>query len=281
MDARDYSGPADLRLMQDLTAECWRLEGPFVIATIGDIPWWMYQHLNKLDEVRVRLWLEGDRCVAWGWVETGSLMFLVHPQHRERLGDMLDWARTDEVTALEHDTSSIEALTARGYVVDESRWFDHMTRSLDDLPQPRVHDGYMLRAVRGEDELVARSESHRAAWEPSRVVPESYLQVMRAWPYRAELDWVAVASDGTFAANCLCWLDEGNRIVELEPVGTHPEHRRLGLAAAVCLAALKAARAAGADTGVVYPVNGLPAATLYESIGFRTISRHLTFRKAQ
>jgi len=278
VDARDYSGPADLRLMQDLTAECWRLEGPFVIATIGDLPWWMYQHLNKLDEARVRLWLDGGRCVAWGWLE-GGLIFMLHPQHRELLGDVLDWAAADKVTALEHDTASIETLVARGYEVDESRWFGHMTRRLDDLPEPRVHDGYAVRAVRGEEELVARTEIHRAAWEPSRVVPASYLQVMRAWPYRAELDWVAVARDGTFAANCLCWLDEENRIVELEPVGTHPDHRQRGLAAAVCLAALKAARKAGADTGLVYPVNGLPAATLYESIGFRSISRHLTFRK--
>ena len=72
MDARDYSEAADLRLMQDLTAECWRLEGRFVIATIGDLPWWIYQHLNKLDEVRVRLWLEDDRCVAWGWGSAGT-----------------------------------------------------------------------------------------------------------------------------------------------------------------------------------------------------------------
>jgi ribosomal protein S18 acetylase RimI-like enzyme len=279
VDARDYSGPADLRRMQDLTGECWRLAGPFVIATIGDLPWWMYQHLNKLDEARVRLWLEEGRCVAWGWVE-GGLIVMVHPQHRQRLTDVLDWAEADEVRALEHDTGSIEALVARGYVVDESRWFDHMTRPLDDLPEPLVHKGYVIRAVRGEEELLARTESHRAAWEPSRVVPDSYLQVMRAWPYRAELDWVAVAPDGTFAANCLCWLDEVNRIVELEPVGTHPEHRRRGLAAAVCLAALEAARAAGAETGLVYPVHGLPAADLYESIGFRAISRHLTFRKA-
>jgi ribosomal protein S18 acetylase RimI-like enzyme len=263
--------------MQDLTAECWRLEGPLVIATIGDLPWWMYQHLNKLDEARVRLWLQGGRCVAWGWVE-GGLIFIVHPEHRDRIGDVLDWADTDTVTALEHDAPALEALAARGYEVDESRWFDHMTRSLEDVPEPCVHDGYALRAVRGEEDLLARTEIHRAAWEPSRVVPESYRGVMRAWPYRAELDWVAVTPDGTFAANCLCWFDERNRIVELEPVGTHPEHRRLGLAAAVCLAALRAARKAGAETGLVYPVNGLPAARLYESIGFRTISRHLTFR---
>jgi ribosomal protein S18 acetylase RimI-like enzyme len=204
---------------------------------------------------------------------------MVHPRHRELFTEVLDWAGADHVEALEHDIQSIETLGARGYELDESRWFDHMTRPLDDLPEPRVHKDYELRPVRGEEELVARTESHRAAWEPSRVVPESYLQVMRAWPYRAELDWVAVARDGTFAANCLCWLDEANRVVEMEPVGTHPDHRRRGLAAAVCLAALQAASEAGADTGLVYPVNGLPAATLYESIGFRAISRHLTFRK--
>lgn len=133
MEARDYSGAADLRLMQELTAECWRLEGPYVIATIGDLPWWMYQHLDKLDEARVRLWLEGDRCLAWGWLE-GGLIFLVHPEHRDLLADVLDWAGADEVTALEHDTAATEALVARGYVLDESRWFDHMTRPLEDLP---------------------------------------------------------------------------------------------------------------------------------------------------
>lgn len=278
MEARDYSGRADLRLMQDLAAECWRLEGPYVAATIGDLPWWMYQHLNKLDEVRVRLWVSGRRCVAWGWV-AGGLRFMVHPEHREVVAAVLDWADTDSVEVLEHDTASIGTLAERGYELDESRWFDHMTRSLDDLPEPHAHQGYTLRSVRGEEDLLPRTESHRAAWEPSRVVPKSYLQVMRAWPYRAGLDWVAVAPDGTFAANCLCWLDEENRVVEMEPVGTHPDHRRRGLAAAVCLAALHAARDAGALTGLVYPVHGLPAATLYESMGFRAISRHLTFRK--
>jgi ribosomal protein S18 acetylase RimI-like enzyme len=279
VDARDYSGPADLRLMQDLTAECWRLEGPYVRATIGDLPWEMYQHLDKLKEVRVRLWLDGDRCVAWAWLST-SLLFLTHPDGRALLDEILDWCQAPDVSVLEHDRASVELLESRGYALDESRWMNHMTRSLDGLPEPLVHEGYRLRAVRGEEDLEARTYIHRAAWEPSRVVPESYRQVMRAWPYRPDLDWVAVAPDGSFAASCLCWLDEENRLCEMEPVGTHPEHRRRGLAAAVCLGALRASRAARADTALVYSVSGSAAEKLYDSIGFRTISRHLTFRKA-
>jgi ribosomal protein S18 acetylase RimI-like enzyme len=281
VEARDYSGAADLRLMQDLTAECWRLEAPYVRAAIGDLPWEMYQHLDKLDEVRVRLWVDGERCVAWAWCwnTPQAVLFLTHPDRRALLDEILDWCQAPDVSVLEHDRASVELLESRGYAVDENRWMNHMTRSLDDLPEPRVGDRYALRAVRGEEDLHARTAIHRAAWEPSRVVAESYRQVMRAWPYRPELDWVAVAPDGVFAASCLCWLDEENRLVEMEPVGTHPEHRRRGLAAAVCLSALHAARAAGADTGLVYSVSTSPAEKLYESIGFRTISRHLTFRK--
>jgi ribosomal protein S18 acetylase RimI-like enzyme len=283
VEVRDYSSAEDLRAMQDLVAECWRLEGPFVASTIGDLPWWMYQHLNKLDEVRAGLVEEDGRCVAWGWLwdaaDLRTLFQQTHPDRRELLADLLDWSDAREVMALEHDRASVELLESRGYVLDGEHWSHHMARSLHDLPEPHVHDGYELRAVRGEEEVVARAESHRAAWEPSRVVPESYLQVMRAWPYRFELDWVAVAPDGTFAANCICWLDEANRIVEMEPVGTHPEHRRRGLASAVCLGALRAARELGAETGLVYPVEGYPAVDLYASLGFRTISRHLTFRK--
>jgi ribosomal protein S18 acetylase RimI-like enzyme len=102
---------------------------------------------------------------------------------------------------------------------------------------------------------------------------------MSAWPYRPELDQVAVAPDGSFAAFCLCWLDEENRVGNLEPVGTHPDHRRLGLARAVCLAGLRSLRAADADTALVHSVGGSAATRLYESVGFTARSRHLPFRK--
>ena len=41
-----------------------------------------------------------------------------------------------------------------------------------------------------ESDLHERVEVHRAVWTPSRLTEESYRNVMRTWPYRAELDCV-------------------------------------------------------------------------------------------
>jgi ribosomal protein S18 acetylase RimI-like enzyme len=65
----------------------------------------------------------------------------------------------------------------------------------------------------------------------------------------------------------------------MEPVGTHPDFRRRGLARAVSLAALGAARERGTETGLVYAVGGAPSVRLYEGLGFHSVTRHLTYRR--
>ncbi|WP_414636129.1 GNAT family N-acetyltransferase [Amycolatopsis sp.] len=124
-----------------------------------------------------------------------------------------------------------------------------MSRPLTDLPQPALPAGYRARPIRSEEDLPGRVAVHRAAWHPSRVTTGSYRDVMAAWPCRADLDWVVKTPDGSLVANCLIWLDERNRVGELEPVGTDPRFRRKGLSRAVCLAALHALRATGAPRG--------------------------------
>ena len=123
---------------------------------------------------------------------------------------------------------------------------------------------------------------HRAAFHPSGVTEESYATVMAEWPYRPELDCAVVAPDGSFAAYALAWPDEANALGLLEPVGTHPEHQRLGLGRAVCLSALQRLREAGTRRALVgsrgdaaYPI----PTRLYESIGFRELSRLLAYTK--
>jgi ribosomal protein S18 acetylase RimI-like enzyme len=76
----------------------------------------------------------------------------------------------------------------------------------------------------------------------------------------------------------LAWYDDENRVGELEPVGTHPDHRRRGLGRATNLFALDRLSAAGATHAIVscrgdaaYPIPRL----LYESVGFRELSRQV------
>jgi ribosomal protein S18 acetylase RimI-like enzyme len=111
---------------------------------------------------------------------------------------------------------------------------------------------------------------------------DRYRRVTQAWPYRTDLDCVVEAPDGSFAAYVLCWYDDVNGVGEFEPVGTHPDYRRRGLGAAVCRYALIRLREEGARQAIVY-AGGRDederSRALYESVGFRLLTRSLEHRQ--
>jgi ribosomal protein S18 acetylase RimI-like enzyme len=280
--------------MQSLQQEAWALEGPGVLTHVGDLAWWATMHVGREGEWRRRLWLDGERCVAWAWMKTpASLDYDVHPDLRAGAlhDEVLDWfeseAEGDEprsTYALEDDAEWRGVLQGRGYApVDSDTWYAYYVQDLDDAPaRPEVPPGFTLRAVRGDGDLRERVAAHRAAWEPSRVTEESYRNVMSVWPYRADLDCVLEAPDGSLVASALCWYDDANRVGELEPVGTHPAHRQRGFGAAVCGYALRRLYDAGGRQAVVY-AGGRDrdegARRLYESVGFRRHTRAIELRK--
>src|SRR5262249_29222166 len=110
-----------------------------------------------------------------------------------------------------------------------------------------------------------------------------YQMMMNAWPYRRDLDQVVEAPDGTLAAFALGWLDEANRVGELEPVGTDPRYVRQGFGSAASLACLHALRAAGATRAVVYPRGDraypIPR-QLYFGLGFRPVAQTVTYGRS-
>jgi ribosomal protein S18 acetylase RimI-like enzyme len=123
---------------------------------------------------------------------------------------------------------------------------------------------------------------HQAAWNSKRVTEESYAHLMRTWPYRDNLDFVVEAPDGTLAASAIGWYDEENCTGEFEPVGTHPDYRQKGIGRALMLFGCERFRDAGATRAIVgcrgdddYPI----PKRLYQSVGFREISRDLPFVK--
>ncbi|MFC6886901.1 MULTISPECIES: GNAT family N-acetyltransferase [Actinomadura] len=282
---------ADLRAMQELTGRLWSPDG--CRWHLGELVWHRLQHPGREPQWRISVWKHAGETVAWAWAQPpGRLDLHVDPAHARVMDEILRWFETVAprsarvVTVLDTESPLVEALLGHGFRLQRNGpFFVHLRRSLaGDLPEPAVPDGYTLRPVRGEEEAGARAAVHRAAFsrpgEPSEVVTESYLRVMRAWPYRADLDWLVEAPDGTPVSFCLVWLDERNRAAVLEPVGTAPGHRRRGLASAAVLGALRAARALGADHARVaargddaYP----SARATYQSLGFRPFTRNLSF----
>ena len=138
-----------------------------------------------------------------------------------------------------------------------------------DFPPPA---GYTVRALRDEVELPARSWVSWKAFHPDEPDEkyegwEWYKNVQRIPLYRRDLDLVAVAPDGTLAAFCTVWFDDVTRTAVFEPVGTHPDHQRLGLGKAVMSEGLRRAERLGATLANVSSY-GPAAHALYESIGF-------------
>ena len=271
----------DLQLILGLAQEVWRDDPRKVTCTYGQIAWWSANIPHG--ESETRLWFDGERLVGWGWVTGGTeLEFQVRPTHRELLDEILDWAAPDELLVPSHHTDAIARIEKRGLVhMPTAPWLRLNSRSLDHLPEPVLPDGYSLRTVREED-FGSRAAAHRSAFQPSRFRDDVYAFARATTPYRADLDCVVIAPDGSVAAYTLAWLDEENRVGQFEPVGTHADHQRLGLGRAVNLFALHRLREEGATLGLV-ECRGDAAyrvpAKLYESVGFREISRLLAYRR--
>jgi ribosomal protein S18 acetylase RimI-like enzyme len=282
--ARRYENDTDLRRMQSLQQELWAAEGPYVATHVGDLAWWLHRPEGKR-----RLWFDGDRCIAWGWLFPPALLaYDVHPEHRRGSlhAEVLAWldeeGEGDVLTtyALETDDETLALLAQLGYARPEPyKWYAYQLRELErEVPEPELPDGFRLHTVDGEDDFVKRVAIHRAVWAPSRVTEEVYRRVTGAWPYRADLDCVVEAPDGRFAAYVLCWHDDANGVGLFEPVGTHPDFRRRGLGSAVCRYGFRRLREEGATHALVL-ANDAPAVALYESVGFRRYTRVVELRK--
>jgi ribosomal protein S18 acetylase RimI-like enzyme len=273
--------------MQGLQQELWALEGPYVQTHVGDLAWWLSR-----PEAKRRLWLDGDRCVAWAWLHApATLDYEVHREHRGGAlhRDVLNWFESETdgpltTYAMESDDEWLAVLASCGFARPEPySWYAYYIRDLDEeLSEVKAPDGFTLHTVRNAEDFKKRVAVHRAVWSPSRLTEELYLRVTQTWPYRRDLDCVLEAPDGSFADYVLAWYDAANRVGELEPVGTQPDYRRRGFAALTLRYALRRLQGAGARQVVVYAGGrdeDAAARRLYEAVGFQRHARVVEFRK--
>lgn len=267
---------------------------------VGDLAWLSRHQTHRHLALDIRLWEESqDRLIGWTfWRANGGFNAFVAPGHAESalLDELLDAideaARTaiaagDPVTSLytygidlsrsEEDRALASALERRGFAQEPTSG-GVLRRDLDQLPEPAVPAGYRLGFVETPAHLNGRVEAHRAAFAPSELTLKMYERVRKTWPYRPELDRIVTTDAGEVVAFGTAWIDEQNAAGLLEPVGTHPDHRRRGLARAVCLDALHALEAAGARTADIGFSTEAALAT-YCSLGFHPVATDLVYRR--
>jgi ribosomal protein S18 acetylase RimI-like enzyme len=292
----------DMARLRRFLAEVWRDAGPANgCAHVGDLLWgrFMYEDTVVNPAGRFRFWEGMDgRVLGFAcFYPPATIDFSVHPRLRaeaDLYAAMLAWgderrrafAGNDvpkplSVTVMSDDAATGSLLSAVGFSPTADDPLLYFTRNLSDaIPAPAVPEGFVVRSLRGEAEYDERVAIHREVWHPSRVTIGAYRRLRTVDGYDPELDLVAVAPDGTFAAYAILWYDPATRTAEFEPVGARPAFRGRGLTKAVLLEGLRRVRERGAELAIVYTgEDRLPARRLYESVGFRVVNQWVNWQR--
>jgi mycothiol synthase len=234
----------------------------------------------------VGLWFAADTLVAAAHGESGDDVFLeLDPSWRQLEPEMLTWAgrrlcasdadgrRHLRAIALDNDEQRRKALRTAGYDELAEGWWSR-TIDLDggQLAAEDLVPPYRLAttsADRAWVDAAAMANLLNASFGRTVHTAAEYVGFMRNSPsFRHDLNLVAVAPDGSFAAHVGVTYDEANRFGIFEPVCTHPAHRRHGLARGLISNGLRRLSELGAASAYVETGEAVAANALYRAVGF-------------
>ena len=265
----------------------------------------------------VRIWEDTDgQAVAYAMLhirpdETSAGAYLnwqVHPNARESgiEDEILAWAtgRAREGGREHGKLANLRAFSdrANSYAMAQlehqgftpARYFFQMRRPIKDgepVPEPQFPEGYTLRYVANDEDVERWVDTFNLSfidhWDFHPATVERRKHRMSAPYYRSDHDLIVVAPDGTFAAFCLCTVDDEhnkrNNINEgwIDVLGTRRGFRKMGLGRAMLLAGLHKLKENGVDEAMlgVDADNPTGALGLYESAGFSKYKSAIAFRK--
>lgn len=304
MKHHPYNGIQDFITMTAILAVGRKTtQRPYYVHT-GDLSWWMFysDHDDAHWQKHVTLWEQDSKTCGWSLVDPDWCSFDVYllPEINDSkvAAYILDWT-IHQITEIvheqngeairtmwvsEHDQDHIDRLTKRGFILDEGyMWY--MERSLNiNLPEVNLPNHYRIRNIQGEGEIHRRAAAAYNAFRSSRHFEEywsRYQRFMRSPVYNPAFDLVTESPEGEFASFCIVWPDPINHIGLFEPVGTHTEFQRKGLAKAVITAGLRSLKNWGMNRAMVCAeYNNAAALQLYQSVGFEIKHKLLTYIKS-
>jgi mycothiol synthase len=195
-------------------------------------------------------------------------------------------AETININIDENDPMRIALLERSGF----TRQGETVLRMERDLTQPiapvRIPAGFAIRSLLPDEEATWVS-LHRSAFGTTNMTLESRQAMTQAPGYDPQLDLVATAADGRLAAYVYGSISaeeneqSGLKIGYTDPVGTHPDYQRRGLARALlleCLIRLRERGMQAARLGTGSWNSAMQRAA--QSTGFQVIQRYVLFEKS-
>lgn len=299
--SRGFASPEDLQAMIRLLENCRPGERISEFPGIVDL-----HEAMAMEKIRqqTRLWYATEhRLAAFAYVDHyHNLWFEVDQQSISPTieQEISDWgvecvrhlAQTSgepltlDASCRLENSERIAFFERHGFVRQDEQSFQ-MVRSLaEPIPDPQIPAGFSIRHVQGEQEVEALVALHRAAFGTDNMTIEERLAMMRVPDYDPELDLLAIAPNGRFAALCVCaiYREENRRSGKNEgytdPIATHPEFRRQGLALALLLTGLHLLRQRGMNFARLGTSSGNFAMQgVAQAAGFQIESSTLWFTK--
>lgn len=300
---RPYRHEDDFWRVRALLAETFPITG---LGFNWEIRHWDGNHFHDADPAasaawrsKITLWETEDGTLAGAAHDEGSLGYpqlQIHPDYRAAIeADLIAWAedhlaattgdgrRSVTYSVYEYDFPRQRLLAERGYEKLADSWVHRrMYFGRWALPEPVIADGYTMRTVDPADpaDCDRIAALLNAAFGRTFHKGVDFAMFGQHAPcFRQDLHLVAVAPDGSFAAHVGTIYDEANRRALYEPVCTHPDHRRHGLAQALMFEGMRRVRALGATQITVETGDAIPANRLYESIGFTEAYKGYAWQK--
>ncbi|NHI90312.1 MAG: GNAT family N-acetyltransferase [Candidatus Thorarchaeota archaeon] len=250
---------------------------------------------EREDDSRIRIWEYMDEnsalIAALTLFESNGYFWInVHPDHENLVRKLIpaveeQWKqmRKNDEEELKIGTPVPVSFKSRIKVLQEFEYEDggvceHNQVWPNDTPPPvfQAPEGYIVRHVKLPEDFEPYSEVVNTVFSHCGMTEKLAMLYTEAGFYHDELDLVTEAPDGSFASFVTVRIDPLTRMAELEPVGTHPDHRRRGLGKAVCAEGIR--RVQKYNPTCIVILGAAPteaAAKLYESLGFIKEDVHL------
>ena len=249
--SRIYQNEKDLQIILDLMT---KIRSP---EHINDYPVKVDIEENLMSakiRANTRLWFDEGQPIGWAYVdEFNNLRWEIENQYEEVIGaEIVEWGKSCiRKTLAERASATLDASCREDYserisFLKQHEFCQtkdttiHMARSLTEpIPEPELPPGFIVRSIAGTQEAEAVAAMHRAAFGTDHMTTESRLILMSTSEYDPSLDLVVVARDGRLAANCICSVNPQQKRGFTDPISTHPQFQRMGLARALLLTGLK------------------------------------------
>jgi len=248
ISSRLYEGEKDFQTMLDLLIKI------RPASHADDFPVKVNIEENlAVEEIRAntKLWFDGSQPIGWAYVDDShNLLWELEKQYTEPVGaKMVAWGvdcmrsgknlaggecSTLDASCREDFSERVDFLRQHGFRQTEVVTV-HMKRNLSEpIPEFELPRGFQIRSVKGVEEAEAIASTHRAAFGTDYMTTENRLVIMNTSEYDPSLDLVVVAPDGTIAAYCTCSAEQSGQGYT-DPLATHPNYQRMGLAKALLI----------------------------------------------